>query len=556
MFHTGDKIGSYTLIKSIGSGKYGVVWLAEKIDETTLVPIRCALKLPRQEEIEIERIEKEASLWVAASGHPNVLPIMDASVLDGQVVFASEYAPDGTLRDWLSQYSGKAPTLKAAVDITIGILSGLEHLHSKRIIHRDLKPANILLQGITPRIGDFGLARLLKSTMTSTQVAGTLSYMSPEAFDGKPTILTDIWAAGVILYQLLSGRLPFPQDDYPALMKAILMHEPEPLLADAPLNVAAVVTRALQKEQSARFQSAAEMTLALGGDVKLGDMIEVSDLFQSANEQTTIAHDALQRLQLLIPKEERPRTQSSSKSPTQSHEIFRETLPQGVTLDFVLIPQGSFLMGSPQTEVGRYKDEYPQHRVEITRPFYMSKFPVTQAQWLVLMGKNPSHFKGNRRPVENVTWHHAKLFCKRLSELTGKRYRLPTEAEWEYAARAGSTTAFAFGDKLTLRQANYGEKRKGTTNVGQFRPNAFGLFDMHGNVWEWCEDAWHESYVCAPEDGAAWIFGGNSDYKILRGGAWNSSARRCRSASRDKDNASLRVDDNVGFRIILEIEES
>jgi formylglycine-generating enzyme required for sulfatase activity len=185
----------------------------------------------------------------------------------------------------------------------------------------------------------------------------------------------------------------------------------------------------------------------------------------------------------------------------------------------------------------------------------MGKFPVTQAQWLALMGRNPSHFRGNRNPVENVTWHDARAFCQRLSEITSRRYRLPSEAEWEYAARAGNVVAFSCGPKLTLRQANYGEKRKGTTPVGQFRPNAFGLFDMHGNVWEWCEDVWHESYEGAPADGSAWTTSGNADYRVLRGGAWNSGLRRCRSASRDKDNAALRVDDNVGFRIVLDVEE-
>jgi len=550
MFHSGDKIGSYTLIKSIGSGKYGIVWLAEKIDETTLVPIRCALKLPMREEIDLEAVEQEASLWVAASGHPNVLPILDAAIWDGQVIFASEYAPDGTLRDLLNQSGGKASTLKAAVDITLGILSGLDHLHRRRIVHRDLKPANILLQGITPRIADFGLARVLKNTMTSTQVAGTLSYMSPEAFDGKPTMLTDIWSVGVILYQLLSGQLPFPQDEYPALMKAILMREPEPLKADVPLNVSEAINHALQKEQSGRFQSAAEMILALGGSVKSGNEIETATT-ANITEQPTIVHSELQRLQLLIPKDGKPRTTVST---SRTFETFSETLPQGVTLEMNLIPGGSFVMGSPNDETGRYKDETPQHKVFITRPFYMSRFPVTQEQWLALMGRNPSHFKGKRKPVENISWHHAKLFCKRLSEITGKHYRLPTEAEWEYSARAGSETSFSFGTKLSLRQANYGEKRKGTTLVGQFRPNAFGLFDMHGNIWEWCEDVWHESYKDAPTDETAWIEGGDSNYRVLRGGAWNSSLRRCRSASRDKDNAALRVDDNVGFRIVLEIE--
>src|SRR5688572_13816005 len=145
MFRKGEKIGPYTLVEKLGRGSFGVVWLAEK--RTALTVTRVALKSPNDEDIEIETIRQEAAVWVAASGHPNIIPIIEADIYEGQVVIVSEYAPDGSLGKWLKDNGGKAPDYETAIEMTIGILNGLEHLHARKIVHRDLKPANILLQG-------------------------------------------------------------------------------------------------------------------------------------------------------------------------------------------------------------------------------------------------------------------------------------------------------------------------------------------------------------------------------------------------------------------------
>ena len=190
----------------------------------------------------------------------------------------------------------------------------------------------------------------------------------------------------------------------------------------------------------------------------------------------------------------------------------------------------------------------------------MGKYPLTQAQYQAIMGNNPSYFKGNNRPVETVSWDYAVRFCQKLSQRTGKNYRLPSEAEWEYACRAGTKTPFSFGDNITTDLVNYdgtypyksapkGKYREQTTDVGTFPPNAFGLYDMHGNVWEWCEDDWHENYIDAPTDGSAWNSQSGSNTKLLRGGSWYLYARLCRSASR---NGYSRVnrDGYSGFRVV------
>lgn len=245
-------------------------------------------------------------------------------------------------------------------------------------------------------------------------------------------------------------------------------------------------------------------------------------------------------------------------------------LIRGVDLEMVAIPAGAFLMGSPEDEPGHHRNESPQHPVRISA-FFMGKYPVTQAQWRAVAGlpqvertlePDPSTFKGENLPVEQVSWLDAVEFCARLSQFTGKSYRLPTEAEWEYACRAGTTTPFHFGETITPRLANYlwsqtynvqemQEDSEGTTPVGQFGvANAFGLYDMHGNVWEWCEDAWHASYRDAPADGSAWLrktLAAEVSH-VLRGGSWGLNPEHCRSASRYFNPAKFRSF-NFGFRV-------
>ncbi|MEO6390516.1 MAG: serine/threonine-protein kinase [Pyrinomonadaceae bacterium] len=261
MARKGDRIGPYTLLEKLGRGGFGVVWLGEK--RTALAATRVALKLSNDDDVDLEVIQREASVWIEASGHPNVLPIIDADIYDDQVVIVSEYAPHGSLERWLKQHGGKAPTVAKAVEMADGILAGLAHLHAKRIIHRDLKPANILLSEETPRLVDFGLARVLKSSSHSHTVSGTYAYMPPETFDGHRSEQTDIWSAGVILYELLAGRLPYPQDSDASLISAILNKLPEPLPDGLNNRLSEVVMRALRKDLTERYQTAREMRAAL-----------------------------------------------------------------------------------------------------------------------------------------------------------------------------------------------------------------------------------------------------------------------------------------------------
>ncbi|MGK7939021.1 MAG: formylglycine-generating enzyme family protein [Crocosphaera sp.] len=291
-------------------------------------------------------------------------------------------------------------------------------------------------------------------------------------------------------------------------------------------------------------------------------------------------------------------------------KYYREDLGDGITLDMMEIPGGEFMMGTSDAEIERlcieygtnyFKRESPQHKVSVPK-FFMSKYPITQAQWKAIanlvpidkeLNRDPSHFKDSyreqnrwRRPVECVSWEDAVEFCKRLSRETKRDYRLPTEAEWEYACRANTTTAFHFGETITTGLANYrgtdwkigekvyagnygygpkGEYREQTTPVGYFKvANAFGLYDMHGNVWEWCQDDSHSNYEGAPTDGSAWIDAQNSHAdnssntqenddnkpnKVIRGGSWCYNPFQCRSANRGYDYPRINLN-LVGFRVV------
>ncbi len=259
----------------------------------------------------------------------------------------------------------------------------------------------------------------------------------------------------------------------------------------------------------------------------------------------------------------------TSRKTGQAHYFIVE-LGNGVTLEMVEIPGGSFMMGSPATEADRNSDEGPRHRVNVPS-FWMGRFEITQKQWMAVTGRFPTDpgFRGDELPVDRVSWNDAQEFLTAFNRKLGlqnkgmqHQYRLPSEAEWEYAARAGTDTPFAFGETITPKIVNYdgnypyasapkGIYRQKTVPVGSLGvANAFGLFDMHGNVWEWCEDVYHKDYNGAPTDGSAWLSGGDSSSRALRGGSWYNGGRHCRSAPRHRHAPGV-CKSIIGFRVVV-----
>lgn len=255
---------------------------------------------------------------------------------------------------------------------------------------------------------------------------------------------------------------------------------------------------------------------------------------------------------------------------TKTGQCYLAELGTNGHLEMVSIPAGTFLMGSDEAEGDA--DERPQHEVTL-KSFFISKFLITQAQWRVVaqlpkinmdLFAAPAYFPGDQLPVEQVTWAEAREFCARLAAHSQQAYTLPSESQWEYACRAGTQTAFAFGENISSQISNYDGgcpyldapqeiSRSRTLIVGELGvANEFGLYDMHGNVWEWCLDVWHDNYEGAPTDGSAWLQGGQPALRVVRGGSWDYPAYGCRAAFRDRANPTIRSPFN-GLRVVINL---
>ncbi len=265
-----------------------------------------------------------------------------------------------------------------------------------------------------------------------------------------------------------------------------------------------------------------------------------ADTMQEKSRSESEKQDSKQKITNVSPNER--------STPTIDETLPKKDYENSIGMKFVLIQTGEFMMGSDE-----YNREKPVHKVTISKPFYLGIYPVTQKEWKAIMEDNPSYFKGDNLPVEQVSWNDVQEFIKKLNEKEGaNKYRLPTEAEWEYAARAGTTTRYSFGDD----ESNLGDyawyisnSGRKTHEVGQKKSNPWGLYDMHGNVWEWVQDNWHvdDNYNSAPTDGSAWESSGS--FIVFRGGGWYGDAGDSRSAFRGINGAGDRIS-YLGFRLM------
>ncbi|MCK5522289.1 MAG: tetratricopeptide repeat protein [Thiomargarita sp.] len=542
----------YPMKRILGAGGMGCVFLCGyRLKRNKRVAVKCFWENRKGSRDEIFH---EPLLMAEIAGEWVPEPL-DYGYFDNaqqaRAFFVTEYIDDAIDGEAWLEKNGHL-NVKTALPVALQIAQGLQIAHQEGIFHLDLKPANLLLiqtkKDIAVKIIDFGLSQVANSlrdevagqktrtglTTFGQAIFGTLDYAPPEQQGyiqfGQPSAKSDIFAFGKTLYRLLTGEMP-------------LEVEPE-TLEDSP-NWYKLLYSCTRTNPAKRPQSVEEL-------ISLLKAIEtVSETKTTETSETQLGKRFQFEIVTVNHKGEiihREQKQACCQT---------EDLGNDVTLEMVYIPGGTFTMGSPENEERRYGDESPQHQVTV-QPFFMAKYPVTQAQWQAVMDNNPSRFKGEKRPVEKVSWDDAVKFCQRLSEKTGKAYRLPSEAEWEYACRAGTTTPFYFGETITTDLANYNGKytyasepkgvyRAKTTDVGNFPPNAFGLYDMHGNVWEWCADHWHENYEGAPSEGSIWEEG-NSGRPVVRGGSWYNLPGSVRAATRDRDSRDYR-NYLVGFRL-------
>jgi formylglycine-generating enzyme required for sulfatase activity len=431
------------------------------------------------------------------------------------------------------------------------------------VIHRDIKPANIIRRradGVLILV-DFGAAKQATQTMlakTGTMI-GSPEFAAPEQTRGKPAFASDIYSLGVTCIHLLTNVPPFDlfdigEDNW--VWRDYLVNNPVDDLLGKVLDGS--IVNALAR----RYRSATEAFAALGTQNKPSIATKSTSQPQSNKLPTepNLESFSFNRAQIRIVEGFSGKAKEIIIDKfTSQAKRFIEDLGNGVKVEMIAIPGGEFLMGSPVTEKDSRNNERPQHRVKVPS-FYMGRYPVTQSQYEILAGKNPSSFKGGNLPVENVSWDDAQYFCQRLTAKSSRKYSLPSESQWEYACRAGTITPFHYGETISTDLANYngnytyengikGRYLEKTSAVGSSGlANSFGLSDMHGNIWEWCEDIWHDSYKGAPNDGSAWVSG--DDQRLLRGGSWDYMPNLCRSAYRFRWSANYSNSFLIGFRLI------
>ena len=567
------KKGQYEIIDILGQGGFGVTYLALDHKRKKQVAIKSLNILFLQQRYrdkygstegfvnflteEQDKFNTEAMV-LATFNHPHIVNVYPELFQEnGLSCMVMEYVKGRNLEQCLR--ADGVFSESAGLEIIKQIGEALIYIHSRNYLHRDIKPANILLRESDNKaiLIDFGLAREVNfAELTSLTNAKTPVFAPPEQFENTSnfTPALDIYALAATLYVIIAVQkppfIPLPSTYLNAkimLDMKIALEPPQKYNADITQKVNNAILKGMELDYQKRPQSIEEWFMLLG--------------IKEENQSLPISQNPIDN-HLKIFHFETVTTNAYGKiinKYNHAARYFTEDLGNGVMLEMVEIPSGTFYMGSPKNEAGRTNSEGPRHQVTV-KSFFIAKYPLTQAQYQSIMGYNPSHFKGDNRPVEKVSWDDAVEFCQRLSQNTGKNYKLPSEAQWEYACRAGTMTPFYFGQSITPNLVNYdgnysyaaaqkGEYRQQTTDVGTFPPNAFGLYDMHGNVWEWCEDDWEENYINASKEGDA-LINRAGESKVVRGGAWLYFAGCCRCSMRNQGLYNARHH-YYGFRVLL-----
>jgi formylglycine-generating enzyme required for sulfatase activity len=546
----------YRPLKEISTRVFGQTLLA--VDQSISPQSLCVIKQfifdsghPHLRKKAQELFYEEVKQLGKLGKHPQIPELFGCHEQENRLYLIQEFIEGENLREELDRNG--AFSAEQVWQILRELLPVVEFIHDHQVIHRDIKPENIIRRCSDQKLIliDFGAVK--QTTITNLRRTGTKigspAYQAPEQGMGKAIFSSDIYSLGVSCLQLLTNMEPFDLYDVHErkfVWRHYLLNNP---VADSLGEILDKMTQVIVKQ---RYQSAQEVMQILSPP---SPKIAISTIPNISAIPTIPTTPQVFSLRL-----ETTRISKISTIYKTSGKDFIEDLGGGflgdeIRLEMVAIPGGRFLMGSPITELGRNQSESPCHEVSV-QPFYLGKYAVTQEQYQLVMGNHSSRFKGKKLPMERVSWEQSVQFCQKLSQKTGRVYRLPSEAEWEYACRARTTTPFFFGDTVSPEIVNYhGKYPYGDTPKGLYRqqtialgfPNTFELYDMHGNIWEWCSDRWHANYDQAPTDGSSWEAGTNNS-RVLRGGSWQDKARHCRSARRHWSRPDICCD-FYGFRV-------
>jgi formylglycine-generating enzyme required for sulfatase activity/DNA-directed RNA polymerase subunit RPC12/RpoP len=576
----------YRALKLLGQGGFGKTFKA--VDEDQPRKPLCVIKQfvfsnnhPETRKIALKLFYEEAQHLEALGKHDQIPELLAYFDVEGQPYLVQQFIDGQDLEQELATAGTFNQTqIRELLESLLPVLDFLHH-QSPPVIHRDIKPANIIRRrsdgGFV--LVDFGAAKQATQSMlakTGTAI-GSAEFAAPEQARRKPVFASDIYSLGVTCIYLLTQVSPF--DLFDMNQDAWVWRD---YLVGNPVDekLGKVLDKMIANSLSQRYKLVVEVLSTLGRKAVCSNDLS---LINTIPQQSKVQPDPKSILQLTERQENRQENRQKFsfetvkveivvnkniffglrsetkikivKIPTEA-ECINQYLGNGINIEMVYIPSGIFMMGSNESE-----DEKPIHQV-IIKPFYMGKYTITQQQYQSIMGENPSIFKGDNRPVECVSWDDAVEFCQELSKRVEKQYTLPSESQWEYACRAKTTTSFYFGETITSDLANYngnhsygtpnkGKYRKQTSDVDSFPPNAFGLYGMHGNIWEWCLDKWCENYNDAPMDGSAQTESDyhHEDHRSVRGASWQSYPDNCRSAYRMWSNRDRRVN-KYGFRVV------
>ena len=552
-----ERIRDYIIEGMLGRGGMGSVYLARHIHLETKAALKVLLDQFSDNASVKARFINEAKLLHNLQ-HPNIVQQKEFFEDAGRLVLAMEYVDGRPLDKMIGQDVGPIPWEKA-LPLFTQILDGIGYAHSKGIVHRDIKPANILLtKDGKVKISDLGIAKIAGEkgmTRTGAQM-GTLYYESPEQIRGAKDVdhRSDIYSLGMTLYEMLAGRLPFDTEGDTSefeIMIGVVQRQnnldPREHYPHIPEWLVETIQKATDLDPEQRFQSCEYFKQVIE---KYGNLSATESTFWSGKVASV---------------KSAPLTTSKPISTESAENVSMEEIPRLRSMNsedrlrlllslmhFIEISEGRFMMGTPRGFMSNSSSEHPYHSAELFS-FHLLSTHVTQQMWKIVMLDNPSCFKGASLPMENVSWDDSQKFIQQLNEMDiAHKYRLPTEAEWEYCCRAGTTARNYWGGNTFKKTMNlycwYLDNSNSITHaVGLKEPNAWGFYDMIGNVWEWCQDVYSDDYVNASLDGCS--FEGSGCNRVVRGGSWNDPPAFCRSAYRGHFSPEQR-NSSCGFRLV------